>query len=157
MTQNTQLLAQHLEAIRGCLEQVTRQGVKELASRILDASHIYLSGAGRTQLMVKALAMRLAQIGLAVHVAGDSTSPAIIEGDLLVAASGTGGSRTPLRSVHVRTSRLSAACAAGAMPNTNQIETSATVRRMSNLRASRDQPLDTWWRYSSARSLAPLA
>ena len=51
--------------------------------------------------MVKALAMRLAQIGLAVHVAGDSTSPAIIEGDLLVAASGTGGSRTPLRHLQV--------------------------------------------------------
>jgi len=97
----TSSLGAHLEAIEACLEQVGGQRIKELAERILNARHIYLSGAGRTGLVVEALAMRLAQIGLAVHVAGESTAPAIISGDLLAVASGTGFSRTPLRHVEV--------------------------------------------------------
>lgn len=91
----------HLLAIERCLEKVPAGTVQNLAARILEADHVYLSGAGRTGLVVKALAMRLAQIGLEVHVAGEPTAPAIITGDLLVVASGTGASRLPLRHLEV--------------------------------------------------------
>ena len=50
----------------------------ELVDRIRTAERVFLAGAGRSDL------------GLTVHVAGDTTTPAISNGDLLVVASGSG-------------------------------------------------------------------
>lgn len=61
-----------------------------LALMIQQAKRIFVIGAGRTGLMMKAVAMRLMHLGLNVHVVGETTTPAIQEGDLLLAASGSG-------------------------------------------------------------------
>jgi 6-phospho-3-hexuloisomerase len=57
---------------------------------------VFVYGRGRTGLATWAFASRLAQMGLQVHVVGEMTAPAISPGDLLVAASGTGTTRTTL-------------------------------------------------------------
>ena len=57
---------------------------------ITNTEHIFIMGAGRTGLMMKAAAMRLMHLGYSVHVVGETTSPAIAEGDLLIAGSGSG-------------------------------------------------------------------
>ncbi|WP_200978636.1 6-phospho-3-hexuloisomerase [Echinicola sp. 20G] len=58
---------------------------------ILEKAHnIFLIGAGRTGFMVRAAAMRLMHLGYAVHVVGETTTPAIGKGDVLIAASGSG-------------------------------------------------------------------
>lgn len=54
------------------------------------AKSIFLLGAGRTGFMINAAAMRLMHLGYTVHVVGETTSPAISEGDLLIAGSGSG-------------------------------------------------------------------
>lgn len=64
--------------------------VAALISIINNAKHIFIMGAGRTGLMMKAAAMRLMHLGYTVHVVGETTSPAIAEGDLLIAGSGSG-------------------------------------------------------------------
>ena len=51
---------------------------------------IFASGAGRSGLVLRMAAMRLMHLGLNVHVAGDTTTPAIRAGDLLLVASGSG-------------------------------------------------------------------
>lgn len=51
---------------------------------------IFLMGAGRTGLMMKAAAMRLMHLGYKVYVVGETTTPAIKEGDVLIAGSGSG-------------------------------------------------------------------
>lgn len=61
-----------------------------LAHRIQEAERIFLAGAGRSGLVLRMAAMRLMHLGLTVHVAGDTTTPAITSGDLLVVASGSG-------------------------------------------------------------------
>ena len=61
-----------------------------LAGRIHRAERVFLAGAGRSGLVLRMAAMRLMHLGLAVHVAGDTTTPAITSGDLLVVASGSG-------------------------------------------------------------------
>lgn len=58
------------------------------------AERIFLSGAGRSGLALKAAAMRLMHYGLTVFVAGETTTPAIRKGDLLIAASGSGTTST---------------------------------------------------------------
>ncbi|WP_324027161.1 6-phospho-3-hexuloisomerase [Maribacter sp. BPC-D8] len=64
--------------------------VAALIPIITNAKHIFIMGAGRTGLMMKAAAMRLMHLGYSVHVVGETTSPAIAEGDLLIAGSGSG-------------------------------------------------------------------
>ncbi|ADV51182.1 3-hexulose-6-phosphate isomerase [Cellulophaga algicola DSM 14237] len=57
---------------------------------INNADRLFVMGAGRTGLMMKAAAMRLMHLGYTVHVVGETTAPAIMKGDLLIAGSGSG-------------------------------------------------------------------
>ena len=57
---------------------------------IKNADRIFVIGAGRTGLALKAAAMRLMHLGFTVFVAGETTTPAIRKGDLLLAGSGSG-------------------------------------------------------------------
>ncbi|UZX03263.1 6-phospho-3-hexuloisomerase [Arthrobacter sp. CDRTa11] len=61
-----------------------------LAAKISQADRVFVAGAGRSGLVLRMAAMRLMHLGLTVHVAGDTTTPAISSGDLLLVASGSG-------------------------------------------------------------------
>ena len=63
---------------------------ESLADHILQANSIFVAGAGRSGLGIKAFAMRLMHIGYQVHVVGEITTPNIKEGDLLLIGSGSG-------------------------------------------------------------------
>ncbi len=60
------------------------------AGRIKSANRIFLAGAGRSGFMVKAFAMRLMHMGLKAHLVGETTTPGIEKGDLLIIGSGSG-------------------------------------------------------------------
>lgn len=60
------------------------------AREIVASPRVFTVAAGRSGLALKMAAMRLMHLGLAVHVAGEVTTPAIAAGDLLIAASGSG-------------------------------------------------------------------
>ena len=51
---------------------------------------IFVYGAGRSGLMMKAFAMRLAQAGFTVYVVGETITPSIEENDVLILASASG-------------------------------------------------------------------
>lgn len=57
---------------------------------VLSAPRLYVTGAGRSQLVAKAFAMRLVHLGRKVFVVGDTVTPALRPGDVLLAVSGTG-------------------------------------------------------------------
>jgi 6-phospho-3-hexuloisomerase len=76
--------------VRGVLQAADAGAVRALEERIAAARRVYVAGAGRTGLMVRAFAMRLMHLGLEVHVVGDVTAPAFQAGDLLVIGSGSG-------------------------------------------------------------------
>lgn len=57
---------------------------------ITSAKRIFVAGEGRSGLVLRMAAMRLIHLGLAVHVVGDATTPAIGPSDLLIAGSGSG-------------------------------------------------------------------
>lgn len=65
-----------------------------LMSEIKSAKSIFLIGMGRSGFMMRAAAMRLMHLGYQVHVVGETTSPAIQKGDLLIAGSGSGTTKT---------------------------------------------------------------
>ena len=70
--------------------QLRFEEIPAIVNAIREAKAIFLLGAGRTGFMIKAAAMRLMHLGYAVHVVGETTTPAIGEGDLLIAGSGSG-------------------------------------------------------------------
>jgi 6-phospho-3-hexuloisomerase len=76
--------------IKRCLEHLDGGECGRLADRILEARRVFLAGAGRSGLAVRALAMRLMHLGLTAHVVGEVTTPAIGAGDLLLVSSRSG-------------------------------------------------------------------
>jgi len=72
------------------LAQVSSAGLERLTEEILKAERIYVAGGGRSGLMARALAMRLMHLGLVTYVVGETTTPAIQRGDLLIACSASG-------------------------------------------------------------------
>ena len=57
---------------------------------IQQAERIFITAAGRSGFAMQSAAMRLMHLGLTVYYVGETTSPAIRAGDLLIAASGSG-------------------------------------------------------------------
>lgn len=53
-------------------------------------ARIFVYGTGRSGLMLKALAMRLMQMGYTAFVVGETTTPSIGKGDILIVASASG-------------------------------------------------------------------
>lgn len=87
----------HLLADLGrVLRAVDGEERRAFGKAICEAKTVYAIGAGRSGLVARAFAMRLAHLGLRVHVVGDVTAPAIGVGDLLVAISGSGSTESVL-------------------------------------------------------------
>lgn len=70
--------------------QVSTEQLHQAAGLLARADRVFVAGAGRSGLVLRMAAMRLMHLGLNVHVAGDTTTPAIRKGDLLLVASGSG-------------------------------------------------------------------
>ncbi len=78
-----------LTCIRRC-RRIDGAALARLEQAIAEANTVFVFGAGRSLLMLKAFAMRLMHIGLKVHVVGDVVTPALKNGDLLLLASASG-------------------------------------------------------------------
>uniref|UniRef100_A0ACD5V4X8 Uncharacterized protein n=1 Tax=Avena sativa TaxID=4498 RepID=A0ACD5V4X8_AVESA len=68
--------------------------VAELAAAASRGGRVFVHGVGREGLMMRALCMRLAHLGLHAHCVGDVTAPPASPGDLLVASAGPGAFST---------------------------------------------------------------
>lgn len=68
------------------MSRIDGAALASLEQTIADANAIFIFGAGRSLLMLKAFAMRLMHIGLKVHVVGDVVTPALQKSDLLLAS-----------------------------------------------------------------------
>ncbi|MCC4213087.1 6-phospho-3-hexuloisomerase [Leeuwenhoekiella parthenopeia] len=78
-------------------ERVDAQELQALIKPIKNANSIFLIGMGRSGLMMQAAAMRLMHLGFEAYVVGETTTPAIKKGDLLIAGSGSGTTATVIR------------------------------------------------------------
>lgn len=84
---NVQLILQELDHNAGYIQDGEPD---RLCDEILKARHIFLSGAGRSGVMIRAFANRLMHLGFSVSMVGDMTSPHSRPGDLLIIGSGSG-------------------------------------------------------------------
>lgn len=82
-----ELINKHMEDASKKLDE---DAVETFVDRILDSDRVFLVGAGRSGLMAKAFAMRLMHLDTEVHVIGETITPSVGEGDILVGVSGSG-------------------------------------------------------------------
>ena len=80
--------------VRGIANAISDGEVEGLIREILRAKRVYVMGAGRSGLVAKAFAMRLMHLGLTSYVVGETVTPALNPGDLVVVFSGSGETKT---------------------------------------------------------------
>lgn len=104
------------EEILRVMAETDDQQIETLLDMIQAAHHIFVGGAGRSSLMLSAFAMRLMHIGMDSYVVGETTTPAIVAGDLLIAGSGSGRTRMTLALVEAAKARGARAAVITAHP-----------------------------------------
>jgi len=80
--------------IRSIANTISDDDVEKFIAELLKAKRVYVIGAGRSGLVAKAFAMRLMHLGLQAYVVGETITPALNSGDLMVIFSGSGRTKT---------------------------------------------------------------
>jgi 6-phospho-3-hexuloisomerase len=83
-------VSQILEEMERTLALISPDGLEQLVEAVLGADHIYVAGGGRSGLIARTFAMRLMHLGRVTYVVGETTTPSIHRGDLLVSCSASG-------------------------------------------------------------------
>lgn len=89
-----EILAAITQELNDTFSALCEQQLEELKEQILKADKIFVAGAGRSLMMIRGLAMRLMHMGFQSYVVGETVTPAIEPGDLLIIASGSGSTGT---------------------------------------------------------------
>jgi len=84
------MLEQVLSEVTACVRQVSADSLTQAALLLETAPRIFVAGAGRSGLCMRALGMRLMHLGKTVYVVGETTTPSIAAEDLLILGSGSG-------------------------------------------------------------------
>lgn len=85
------LMAQKIRAIANIISD---EDVEKFIGELLRAKRIYVMGAGRSGLVAKAFAMRLMHLGFQAFVVGETITPSLSKGDIMVIFSGSGRTKT---------------------------------------------------------------
>ncbi len=75
--------------------------INKLVSVYYDSRKILVIGAGRSGLIGRAFAMRLAHLGFNVYVFGETITPALNAGDVIIAISGSGRTKLVVTAAEV--------------------------------------------------------
>lgn len=76
------------------LQSVDESAIAQLIEALLTPKRIFVEGEGRSGFAIRMAAMRLMHLGLQDYVVGETTTPSIQSGDLLIACSGSGSTAT---------------------------------------------------------------
>jgi 6-phospho-3-hexuloisomerase len=98
---------QVIEEIGQTVSQVDSATAAALLAAATAARRVFFDAQGRSGLVARALAMRWMHLGITAYVTGETITPAIGEGDLLICLSATGRTSTTL--AHAATARQAGA------------------------------------------------
>ena len=84
------LIRQVLSELEACVSQVCVESLTQALALIESAPRIFVTGAGRSGLCMRAFGMRLMHLGKTVYVVGETTTPGIAAKDLFILGSGSG-------------------------------------------------------------------
>jgi 6-phospho-3-hexuloisomerase len=84
------MLEQILSEVTACVREVSAESLTQAEMLLETAPRIFVAGAGRSGLCMRAFAMRLMHLGKTVYVVGETITPSIAAADLLILGSGSG-------------------------------------------------------------------
>jgi 6-phospho-3-hexuloisomerase len=90
-----------LEENRRLLQGLSDKTVEDFIQRILGARAIFFCAQGRSGFILRCFCMRLMHLGYRVYFCGETITPAIEPGDLLMVLSGSGETPSTLEAVKV--------------------------------------------------------
>ncbi len=79
-----------LNELKDVLDDIKEDEFRRFINSINASKNIFVTGQGRSGLVARTFAMRLTHIGFKCYVVGDTTTPNIDEGDVLIACSSSG-------------------------------------------------------------------
>ncbi|WP_138753891.1 6-phospho-3-hexuloisomerase [Paenibacillus sinopodophylli] len=83
-----------LNELQQAANQLDEDELGHLAEAVSSAGRVFVAGAGRSGLMMRAFAMRLMHMGLDVYVVGETVTRSLGKEDLLLIGSGSGETRS---------------------------------------------------------------
>jgi len=85
-----------IDGIERIIDGIDEAEINRMVSSLLEAKdrRVLVVGAGRSGFVGRAFALRLMNLGFNVYVSGETITPALERGDLVVAISGSGMTRT---------------------------------------------------------------
>ncbi|CAG0937219.1 6-phospho-3-hexuloisomerase [Thermoflexales bacterium] len=84
------IIEQVLTEVGVCLRQVSIESLTQAVLLMKTAPRVFVAGAGRSGLVMRAFGMRLMHLGKTVYVVGATTTPSILAANLLILGSGSG-------------------------------------------------------------------
>lgn len=90
-----------LERIRASLAAEQEEQREYLLKHILGAPKIFIYGVGRSGTMCKAFAIRMVQLGLKVFFVGETITPIVEKGDLVIILSNTGETMSAIQTANI--------------------------------------------------------
>ncbi|WP_455369013.1 6-phospho-3-hexuloisomerase [[Eubacterium] cellulosolvens] len=99
----TQAWYQITKGVEKTLSKISHKQVENMINMLLWAKykHILIIGVGRSGLIGKAFAMRLMHLDFDVYVMGETITPAIGHGDLIIAISGSGSTKLAVTAAEI--------------------------------------------------------
>jgi 6-phospho-3-hexuloisomerase len=89
-----------LKGIQVTIENLNPEQIDSLINTLIEAGDqgkkVVVVGAGRSGLVGKAFAMRLMHLGFNVYVMGETITPSVGEGDIVIVVSGSGTTNLPV-------------------------------------------------------------
>ncbi len=101
---NMSILNTILSEIASVLGHVEENSIEKFTDYLMTGKRIFVTGEGRSGFMGKSFAMRLMHLGAQVFVVGETITPAMAGGDILVAVSGSGATASVLNAAKKATS-----------------------------------------------------
>jgi 6-phospho-3-hexuloisomerase len=87
IVENAELIVREQQFV---IAQTNDRELTTLSEGIQQSKHVFVLGEGRSGLVMRMLAVRLMHLGKPTYVVGETTTPSIEPGDLLIACSGSG-------------------------------------------------------------------
>lgn len=81
---------QIIDELQRSISQINEEEAERMVMLLLQSGKVFVAGAGRSGLMGRAFAMRLMHAGKEVYIVGETVTPGIEKGDVLVLGSGSG-------------------------------------------------------------------
>ena len=86
------VLEKILDEIKDVLEKINEDELNAMMDELTPNRRVFVDGEGRSGFSAKGFAMRLMHLGYTVFFVGETITPAVEEGDVFVAVSGSGTS-----------------------------------------------------------------